>query len=97
MDPRDTGLSGDGGNTYTLSTMANDIVAVLDDAGITRAPTIAVSMGGMITVDLVSQAHQAIITMDDWQAVQDIFTAGTRTAAPARRRKHDYMLKGMIT
>ncbi len=42
-------------------------------------------------------AHQALVTMDEWQAVQDIFTAGIRTAAPTRRRSHDYMLKGMIT
>ncbi len=37
------------------------------------------------------------MTMNDWQAVQDIFSAGTRKTAPARRRKHHYMLKGMIT
>ena len=42
-------------------------------------------------------AHEALVAKDDWQAVQDIFTAGTRTSAPKRRRSHDYMLKGMIT
>ena len=42
-------------------------------------------------------AHEALISKDDWQAVQDVFTSGTRRAAPARRRTHDYMLKGMIT
>ena len=55
MDPRDTGLSGDGGDEYTLSTMADDVVAVLGAAQIDGAHTVAVSMGGMITVDLVNR------------------------------------------
>ena len=42
-------------------------------------------------------AHEALISTDDWQAVQAVFTAGTRTSAPTRTRSHDYMLKGMIT
>ncbi len=42
-------------------------------------------------------AQEALITKPDWQAAQDIFTAGTRASAPKRRRSHDYMLKGMIT
>ena len=42
-------------------------------------------------------AHESLISKDDWQAVQDIFTAGTRSSASKRRRNHDYMLKGMIT
>lgn len=42
-------------------------------------------------------AHEALISKNDWQAVQDEFAAGTRRSAPSRRRTHDYMLKGMIT
>ncbi|MBT8240920.1 MAG: recombinase family protein, partial [Acidimicrobiia bacterium] len=42
-------------------------------------------------------AHQALVSEDNWQAVQDIFTAGTRSSAPKRQRSHDYLLKGMIT
>jgi hypothetical protein len=42
-------------------------------------------------------AHEALISKDEWQAVQDVFAAGTRRSAPARQRSHDYMLKGMIT
>lgn len=42
-------------------------------------------------------AHEALVSIEDWQAVQDIFTAGTRASSPKRRRNHDYMLKGMIT
>lgn len=62
MDPRDTGLSADGGNVYTLSTLADDIVAVLDAANVSRVHTVAVSMGGMITVDLVSRFSHRVIS-----------------------------------
>ena len=42
-------------------------------------------------------AHEPLVSMDDWKAVQDVFSAGTRTSASKRRRTHDYLLKGMIT
>ncbi|MGF1600109.1 MAG: recombinase family protein [Acidimicrobiales bacterium] len=42
-------------------------------------------------------AHAALISREDWDAVQDVFTAGDRRAKPQRQRKHDYMLKGMVT
>ncbi len=62
MDPRDTGLSGDGGDEYTLSTLADDVVVVLRDARVDRAHTVAVSMGGMITVDLVSRFPDRVLS-----------------------------------
>ena len=62
MDPRDTGLSADGGDDYTLSTLADDIVAVLDAADSPRVHTVAISMGGMITVDLVSRFGQRVMS-----------------------------------
>lgn len=63
-DPRDTGLSGDGGDNYTMSTMADDLVAVLDAAGTERAHLLALSMGGLILTDLASRlpARVASIT-----------------------------------
>lgn len=62
MDPRDTGLSGDGGDEYTLSTMAADIVTILDAAEVEAAHTVAISMGGMITVDLVKQFPDRVLS-----------------------------------
>lgn len=62
MDPRDTGLSGDGGDEYTLSSLADDVVTVLDAAGRDGAHTVAVSMGGMITVDLVSRHPDRVLS-----------------------------------
>lgn len=37
VDPRDSGLSGNGGDAYTVSTMAEDVVGVLDAAGMEEA------------------------------------------------------------
>lgn len=51
MDNRDTGLSTwfKPGESYSLSDMAADAMAVLDAAAIARAHVAGVSMGGMIT------------------------------------------------
>lgn len=54
FDPRDTGLSGDGGDAYTLSTMADDALAVLEAADPGEAAHwVGISMAGLILVDLV--------------------------------------------
>lgn len=55
LDTRDTGLSGDGGDSYTMSTLADDVVAVLDDAGAGRAHVLGFSMGGIVLTDLVAR------------------------------------------
>jgi pimeloyl-ACP methyl ester carboxylesterase len=52
FDPRDTGLSDDGGDVYTLTTMAADIEAVAAAADGGAVHAVALSMGGMVTVDL---------------------------------------------
>jgi pimeloyl-ACP methyl ester carboxylesterase len=49
MDNRGTGRSSKPTNSYTLETMANDSVAVLDSLSIERAHIMGFSMGGMIT------------------------------------------------
>ena len=50
MDNRDSGLSSltTADNEYTLADMANDVVAVLDHAGVDDAVVLGVSLGGMI-------------------------------------------------
>jgi pimeloyl-ACP methyl ester carboxylesterase len=52
VDPRDTGLSDAGGDAYTLTTMAADLDAVAADASVGAVHVVALSMGGMVTVDL---------------------------------------------
>jgi pimeloyl-ACP methyl ester carboxylesterase len=56
FDPRDTGLSGDGGPDYTMQTMADDVLCVLDAVGTERAHLVALSMSGLHLVDLATQA-----------------------------------------
>lgn len=48
MDNRDAGLSSMTGDSYTLDDMADDVIAVLDAAGVSRAVVLGVSMGGMV-------------------------------------------------
>jgi len=50
MDNRDAGLSSmtDAATEYTLTDMADDVVAVLDDVGVDDAVVLGVSLGGMI-------------------------------------------------
>ena len=54
-DPRDTGLSGDGGNDYTVNTIAEDAVVVLDAAGVASAHLVGVSMAGLVMTHLASR------------------------------------------
>lgn len=54
-DPRDTGLSGDGGDEYTVRTIADDAVAVLDAAGVARAHVVGISMAGLAMAHLAAQ------------------------------------------
>ena len=53
-DPRDTGLSGDGGSTYTVRTMAEDARAVMDAAGVEAAHLVGLSMAGLMLVHLAT-------------------------------------------
>lgn len=55
IDTRDTGLSGDGGDDYTMSTLAADVVTVMEHARIDRAHMVGFSMGGIVLVDLASR------------------------------------------
>jgi 3-oxoadipate enol-lactonase len=49
IDNRGTGKSGRPRPPWTLGTMADDVAAVLDSAGVERAIVVGISMGGMIT------------------------------------------------
>lgn len=54
-DPRDTGRSGEGGDTYTVATLAEDAVAVLDAAGVASAHVVGISMAGLVMTHLASR------------------------------------------
>ncbi len=65
FDPRDTGLSDAGGDVYTLATMADDAIAILDAAAgpSVRAHWIGVSMGGLQLVDLATRHADRVATL----------------------------------
>jgi 3-oxoadipate enol-lactonase len=48
IDNRGTGKSDKPRRLWTMATMADDVIAVLDDAGVSNAFIVGVSMGGMI-------------------------------------------------
>ncbi len=48
MDNRDSGLSSTDHSEYTLSDMANDVLAVLDAVGVDTAVVLGLSLGGMV-------------------------------------------------
>src|SRR4051794_13940962 len=55
FDPRDTGLSDDGGDEYRFPDMADDVVAVSRAAGAEQFHVVGLSMGAMIAVELASR------------------------------------------
>ena len=63
VDRRDTGLSDDGGDAYTLATMADDFAAVATAAGIDRVHVVGLSMGGMVAVDLAVRHAEHIASV----------------------------------
>ena len=65
MDNRDTGLSTwfKPGESYSLSDMAADAVAVLDAAGVAKAHVAGVSMGGMITQALAINHPDRVLSI----------------------------------
>ncbi len=62
-DPRDTGLSGPGGDTYTVATLADDAVSVLDAAGVDAAHVVGVSMAGLVMAHLVSRHAERVSSL----------------------------------
>ena len=53
LDNRGIGRSLDDGRRFTIADLADDVVAVLDDAGVARADVFGISLGGMIAQELV--------------------------------------------
>ena len=63
FDQRDTGRSDPGGDEYTLRTMAEDTIAVLDAAGVERAHLVGISMAGMLMADVASTHPERVASL----------------------------------
>jgi pimeloyl-ACP methyl ester carboxylesterase len=62
-DPRDTGLSRDGGSSYVLADMADDAAAVPAAAQVDAAHLVGISMGGILLVDLCSRRPDLVASL----------------------------------
>jgi pimeloyl-ACP methyl ester carboxylesterase len=61
IDNRGAGLTGDvPGAPYTVEAMAADCLAVLDEAGVTQAHVIGISMGGLMAQELALTAPERV-------------------------------------
>lgn len=76
FDPRDTGLSDDGGDSYTIATLADDVVAVLDAAGSSSAHAVGLSMAGMVLVDLCRRHAERVQSLTTISAMSPDPDAG---------------------
>ncbi|THD77167.1 MAG: alpha/beta hydrolase [Phenylobacterium sp.] len=64
MDNRDVGLSSSlDGQSYSVQDMANDVIAVLDAAGVKKAHVAGVSMGGMITQTVAIEHPDRVLSI----------------------------------
>jgi pimeloyl-ACP methyl ester carboxylesterase len=73
-DNRGTGYSRYAAVPFTIRDLAEDLVDVLDDAGVERATVLGLSMGGMIAQELAIRAPER---------VEGLVLAGTRPPGPA--------------
>ena len=81
FDNRDTGLSTWlDAHDYTLAAMADDAVAVLDAAGVTRAHIAGVSMGGMIVQRMAIDHPDRVLSMTSIMSAPG--AQGTLTSTP---------------
>jgi aminoacrylate hydrolase len=85
VDPRGSGLSDKPDKPYTRATVAADVCAVLDAAGVDRAHLVGQSMGGMIAQDfaLAHPDRVRTLTLVSTYAVADEWV--TRMMAARRR------------
>jgi pimeloyl-ACP methyl ester carboxylesterase len=63
FDNRGTGATGAPPGPYTIETMANDALAVLDAAGVNRAHVLGISMGGLIAQQVAMTAPGRVLSL----------------------------------
>ena len=90
IDTRGHGASDAPAGDYTLAMLADDVVAVMDAAGVTNAAIAGVSLGGMIAMELALR-HPARVT-----ALALICTSATMDAAAWQARIAKVRTEGTV-
>jgi 3-oxoadipate enol-lactonase/4-carboxymuconolactone decarboxylase len=90
IDTRGHGASDAPAGDYTLAMLADDVVAVMDAAGVTQAAIAGVSLGGMIAMELALR-HPARVT-----ALALICTSATMDAAAWQARIAKVRTEGTV-
>jgi len=81
LDNRDAGLSTWlDGQSYSISDMANDVIAVMDAAGVKKAHVAGVSMGGMITQTVAIEHPDRVASITSIMSATG--AAGTMDSTP---------------
>lgn len=82
VDPRGSGASDTPDHPYTAATVAADVAAVLDAAGVERAHLVGQSMGGMIAQDFALAAPERVrsLTLVSTYAATDTWSRRVLTA-----------------
>jgi 3-oxoadipate enol-lactonase/4-carboxymuconolactone decarboxylase len=90
IDTRGHGASDAPAGDYTLAMLADDVVAVMDAAGVTNAAVAGVSLGGMIAMELALR-HPARVT-----ALALVCTSATMDAAAWQARIAKVRTEGTV-
>jgi pimeloyl-ACP methyl ester carboxylesterase len=81
FDNRDVGRSSWlDGQSYSIQDMANDVIAVLDAAGVKKAHVAGVSMGGMITQTVAIEHPERVLSITSIMSATG--AAGTMDSTP---------------
>ena len=99
VDNRGSGLSDLPAGSFAVADMARDVVAVLDDAGVRRAHTMGVSLGGMmaqeLAVDYPDRVDGLVLvsTMPGWPFAFPMPAVSVRLLAATRSMTREAALR----
>jgi 3-oxoadipate enol-lactonase len=91
LDNRGVGRTGRSSDSYTMKTMADDVIGLLDRLGIDNANILGLSMGGMIAQEVAISYPQRVkkLILCSTFATRDLPAAGAHSSAAARRPNTD--------